>query len=514
MKTKILNILLLFAVAIGFAACNEDTEPMLSRISDGQLNAPSATDVVLTREQAAAEALTLSWVAPEYNVEVAQSFELEFSLTEDFATPVQATVSSEKEHTFTVEDLNTVINTMTTVTEGMAPVTVYARVQFALNSEESRTVISNIVSFNVTPYPAEAKLYVIGTPNGWDINNGDVFLTSQDGKVFSGVLTLEDNPQFRFYSSLGDWETGSYGAREADGDNIDISAEFKNGVYEGPIVNGKGNWGFANGGVYEITVDIEAMTLRIESTTNNPKIYLVGTPNGWNVGDDSCPLECSTGDEVYVGVFEIADNSGFRFYREVDGNWDNGTSMGARETDGDNINISDQFVDGVFEGPMVMGKGNWEITTGGIYTLTVDVANMTVKFEQGGTLPGGDEDEGEEPVGEDAMYVIGNITDWDMSGTAGKLELTSDAGVYAGVLTLPDSGDGSSYFRVYAALGGANADSYGPASTEADEEIVMTDGFAEVTIVKGNAGKAFKIAAGTYSITVDTNANLMFIEPA
>ena len=513
MKTKILNILLLLAVAIGFAACNDDTEPMLSRISDGQLNAPSATDVVLTREQAAAEALTLSWVAPEYNVEVAQSFELEFSLTDDFAAPTQAAVTSEAEYSFKVEDLNTVINTMTTVTEGMAPVTVYARVLFALNSEEARTVISNTVSFNVTPYPAEAKLYVIGTPNGWDINNGDVFLTSQDGKVFSGVLTLEDNPQFRFYSVLGDWDKGSYGAREADGDNIDISAEFKNGVYEGPIVNGKGNWGFANGGVYAITVDIEAMTLRIESTTNNPKIYLVGTPNGWSMEDDSCPLECSTGDEVYVGVFEMPDNSGFRFYKEVDGNWDNGTSMGARETDGDNINITDQFnEEGVFEGPMVMGKGNWEITTGGVYTLTVDVANMTVRFEQGGTLPGGGDEE--EPVVEDAMYVIGNITDWDMNSDAGKLEPTGDAGVYAGVLTLPDSGDGSSYFRVYAALGGANADSYGPASNDADEEIVMTDGFAEVNVVKGNAGKAFKIVAGTYSITVDVNTNVMFIEPA
>lgn len=514
MKTKILNILLLLAVAIGFAACNDDTEPVLTRLSDGQLNAPSATDIVLTREQAATEALKLSWIAPEYNVKVAQSFELEFSLTDDFAAPTQAAVTSEAEYSFKVEDLNTVINTMTTVTEGTGPVTVYARVLFALNNEDSRTVISNTVSFNVTPYPAEAKLYVIGTPNGWDINNGDVFLTSQDGKVFSGVLTLEDNPQFRFYSVLGDWDKGSYGASEADGDNIDISAEFKNGVYEGPIVNGKGNWGFAKGGVYAITVDIEAMTLRIESTTNNPKIYLVGTPNGWSMEDDSCPLECSTGDEVYVGVFEMPDNSGFRFYKEVDGNWDNGTSMGARENDGDNINISDQFVDGVFEGPMVMGKGNWEITTGGIYTLTVDVANMTVKFEQGGTLPGGGEDEGEEPAEEDAMYVIGNITDWDMNSADGKLEPTSDEGVYSGVLTLPDSGDGNSYFRVYAALGGANSDSYGPASTDADEEIVMTDGFAEVNVVKGNAGKAFKIVAGTYSITVDVNTNVMFVEPA
>ena len=34
MKTKLLNILMLLAVAVGFAACNDDTEPVLAQVSD------------------------------------------------------------------------------------------------------------------------------------------------------------------------------------------------------------------------------------------------------------------------------------------------------------------------------------------------------------------------------------------------------------------------------------------------------------------------------------------------
>ena len=37
MKTKIFNIFMLLAVAIGFAACNDDTEPVLSLTSAGNV---------------------------------------------------------------------------------------------------------------------------------------------------------------------------------------------------------------------------------------------------------------------------------------------------------------------------------------------------------------------------------------------------------------------------------------------------------------------------------------------
>ena len=86
MKTKIFNIFMLLAVAIGFAACNDDTEPVLSLTSAGNVteqNIPGT--LVLDKANASSVVFSMTWIAPEFNVKVAKSYRIEISNTADFA---------------------------------------------------------------------------------------------------------------------------------------------------------------------------------------------------------------------------------------------------------------------------------------------------------------------------------------------------------------------------------------------------------------------------------------------
>ena len=108
-------------------------------------------------------------------------------------------------------------------------------------------------------------IYIVGGVSGWtepseanaahyeDFKLYDL----EDNGVYSATFDLAaDQGMFRFYHQLCGWSgSASYGAKENDGDNLDV--ELTDGVYSGPFVNGKGNWGIAGweGGKLAISVD-------------------------------------------------------------------------------------------------------------------------------------------------------------------------------------------------------------------------------------------------------------------
>ena len=74
---------------------------------------------------------------------------------------------------------------------------------------------------------AQNTIYVVGTPNNWDITNGDVVLTDDNGDgIYNGIINhVAGNAMFRFYTALGDWEIYSLGSQEADG-LVNIGVKF------------------------------------------------------------------------------------------------------------------------------------------------------------------------------------------------------------------------------------------------------------------------------------------------
>lgn len=194
-------------------------------------------------------------------------------------------------------------------------------------SEAGRYEITiNMESMQYTIQHLPNVVYVIGAPNGWNENNGSLYLseTSEGSNVYSGTLKVAAGQfMFRFYSQLGNWDKGSIGPDESA--NIDIA--FTDGVYEGTILqgginatSGKGNWNIPDwaGGAVEITLDLTANTIEMKETSVNSGIYLRGGMNGWGAEE---AYEFILGDKV--SVWEVADvtiDSGTEF-KVADAAW-------------------------------------------------------------------------------------------------------------------------------------------------------------------------------------------------
>ena len=129
---------MLLAVAVGFAACNDDTEPVLSQPQGGgvtQENIPEA--IVLDKDNPAAEAFTLTWTAPQFNVGVVKSYRIEVANSEDFATTASVAVTSDTTYTVTASELNTAVLEFMPSVEDVSPIDVYMRVRCELNDDPS-----------------------------------------------------------------------------------------------------------------------------------------------------------------------------------------------------------------------------------------------------------------------------------------------------------------------------------------------------------------------------------------
>lgn len=287
--------------------------------------------------------------------------------------------------------------------------------QYNANVENSEVISSNVVAYeHLKPYfavPVPGSLYLIGNPEGWDINDaGDWVLKEADNaigsKIYSGVFEMtpeEAYEGFRFYTELGEWgdngQLPSIGAAADDGDNQEV--EMTDGVYQGPAVYGKGNWKITNfpGGEMTIVVDLsnpgamsvqfiagaaEVMTphyMYVMGQVNKSMEWVAPSPenedyyNNYRLVD---PNESG----VYSGSFPVEPmDAYFRFCLELtDEGWDNTTQIASNVEDNDATTVT--WAGDTFEGPYVMGKGSWFIPfdSAGTIDLNVDTNTMTVTF--------------------------------------------------------------------------------------------------------------------------------------
>lgn len=224
-------------------------------------------------------------------------------------------------------------------------------------------------------------IYVVGQPNGWNIDNDALYLseTAKESNIYSGVLKVDAGQfMFRFYSQLGDWGKGSIGSQNADA-SLDIA--FTDGIYEGDIyqggvncTEGKGNWNVPDweGGAVEITLDLNANKIKMTKASVNSGIYIRGDLNSWNAED---AYEFILTDKV--STWEIADvsiSAGTQF-KVADANWGDvnlgagadpivtaGVACPLAQGSNDNLQMGADFT-----GKAVLKK------SGDSYTLTLEI---------------------------------------------------------------------------------------------------------------------------------------------
>ena len=160
----------------------------------------------------------------------------------------------------------------------------------------------NLTGIDQPAFQQEEVIYLIGSPQDWNINSSDMKLVSKDGDYYTGSFEIE--PQdlyFRFYTQLGDWDNNSIGAQVEDSP-IDIVLD-ENNPFSGDWVWGKGSWHMADwaGGILDVELDMKNNTVKF--TTKSAGID--------NVSDDALSLRrdgdmVTAGSDVRFAVYDAA----------------------------------------------------------------------------------------------------------------------------------------------------------------------------------------------------------------
>ncbi len=228
------------------------------------------------------------------------------------------------------------------------------------------------------------------TPDEDDFINvlpSQAFIITEDGTNSSGFpyFTIKDESgRYLYMSGTYNSFNVSTDRQTDDSDRWDITFDENGYALIKNVATGKTiqySVKYKSAGAYtDISEDNLLPILYVEYVSQYPeKIWLIGSPEGWDINGKDAWTLAETSEGVYNGRFTI--NSGeamFRFYTAT-GDWET-NSIGA-QVDDNPVDIT--LTDGIYNGAAVNGKGSWNIPAWetGILDITVDLANMKVQFK-------------------------------------------------------------------------------------------------------------------------------------
>ena len=292
---------------------NDAAETVLS-LSDDNL--------VLNEENAANEILTLTWTEPDFGFSAAALYSVQIDVQGgDFSNPQIISVGGSLDKTFTVEELNAKLLSLSMLPneEGVASFRIKATLS------EYQEIYSNTVSISVTPYSSlldlSTSLGVVGsaTPGGWGNENilDLPFYTTATTNVYVAYVTLR-NGEIKFRNN-NDWsenwgDDGADGTLDSYGANIAVSA-----------------------GTYKIEVNFSSMTYTMEEYSWG--IVGSATTNGW--GGPDMMFHYNSFQDDWRAVVTLGDGEvKFRFNNDWGTNYGDDGADGTMEANGANIAVS------------------------------------------------------------------------------------------------------------------------------------------------------------------------------
>ena len=327
MKIILNKILLLFAAAAFVVSCDKEDLTVLNSNASTVVSL-SASDVVLDKDAAGQDALTVSWTDPDFGFDAGADYKIVFTAGEKSETVAAGTNLSK---VFETVQLNKVL--LKLGLKGGTPTEVSVKIQVVLSAYHSFN--SNSSSFTATAYEDKLDLSTIwgvvgsATVNGWD--GPDMpFYTTTIADVLVAYVTLNTGEiKFRSNNSwtLNYGDSGLDGNLDAGGDNIPVTA-----------------------GTYKITFNLGTLKYTIEAYSWG----LVGdaTKNGWDGPD--MPMTYDSFSDTWKAIVTLkAGEMKFRFKND----W--------------GLNYGDTGADGSLEN----GGGNIAVTAGN-YLVTLDLKNL------------------------------------------------------------------------------------------------------------------------------------------
>ena len=264
----------------------------------------------------------LTWDAP---AGTSGSYDVQFSTTADFETPIKFATATTNSYTTTIAALNTAL-----LQAGYSPYSqtlVYIRVA-------SGAAISNVISFGVTPYPVAVP--VITSPTAGqalilDEQNPDAVATTIAWTDYSYGVNVSYNVELAASGSSTFYSLGTVqDAKSLDLTNVALD---KVALRAGALPNVATDMDIKVTATTEsaggtIVKTSEVITVKITPYTLESFLYAPGAYQGWNP-ETAEALRSATSNGIYVGYINYTEpNSEFKITTAR--NWDNsyGTSGG------------------------------------------------------------------------------------------------------------------------------------------------------------------------------------------
>lgn len=344
MKKIFSTSLIVLASLFVFTSCEKEEEKAILNTNAVPSIQLSANTVVLTKDNADKDAVTLSWPKPDYGFSAAASYTILIDKKGGtFVAPVSITTNTALTKTFKTSELNAILIKLGLVVGTAGDIDI--RVVSNVGDNTSKTSFTSpTISLKATPYLDKLDLTtiwgVVGSAavNGWNGPDMPFYKTDKTDEIVAYVTLNDGEIKFR---SNNKWDVnygddGANGTLESGGANIKVTA-----------------------GTYKITFNTASLTYTIEKYSWG----LVGsaTPSGWNAPDVPLTYDPTT-DTWKATAFLKAGEI------KVRKNEDWGVNYGGAG------------------GTLVLGGDNIAVTEGN-YNITIDFKKM--KFTVEATKPWG-----------------------------------------------------------------------------------------------------------------------------
>lgn len=355
-------------------------------------------------------------------------------------------------------------------------------------------------------FSARAELYIIGQVDGTSWNYAGVGLPLTQSVAAASVYTGDFHITGYFgiinNNEATSWDdlNNNYRYGPTTGDGTVPTSE------PSAIKLGTGDaWNIGTAGEYTVTVDIEALTIKVEAKSTDPEpepvegdCFLIGEVNGksWAY-NDGVALEVGPVEGVYIGDVTFNDNAYFSVATSLSATgWTdlNENYRFGPETNGDAVTPGTAMT-------MYKGDAAWRVATAGTYSVTVNLNDNTILLVQGGDTP--------EPEPELGLFILGEVEGSEWNPGNGLSFVEQKENVYEGTFTINGAFGLITNNDSSLSWDALNAD-YRLYPAESDGDYLIHDGNMTLATAK-NGGEAWTVgeAAGLYKVTVDLNKMVM-----
>ena len=228
-------------ILLVFNSCDDTSEKFsITNPNAAVLASLNFTDLQLDAVNTNNPAVTLNWTEADYGQQASVNYAIQFSKDDTFTAPVTAaSVTGKSSITMSVSEVNAAAGNA-----GLNPFEwkpIYVRVVSSLGSQNSETVASNFVQFNVYPYFNYVfnDYYLVGdaTAPGWNNNNNNppLFRDENDSNVFYYTGFFSANGHFKVLETKGLWQPqwGTNDGSTVDGNPATLSSDPERFPYGG-----------------------------------------------------------------------------------------------------------------------------------------------------------------------------------------------------------------------------------------------------------------------------------------